>query len=206
MVAATYTASSGVTVSIPIYAKILSSAASIPPGTYTDTYAAGAQASIANNASPTNDAASECTGASGVHPWNATPFTVSVTLAPSCSVTASPLNFGVAGVLSANIDAATNLSVTCTYTTPYSVALSAGNGAGATTSTRAMSLGGNEVDYALYRDASRTLNWGSNVGVDTYAGVGTGAAQSVPVYGRVPPQATPPIGDYSDTVVVTINY
>jgi len=38
-------------------------------------------------------------------------------------------------VLSANIDVATNLAVTCTFLTPYTVGLSAGNAPGATTST-----------------------------------------------------------------------
>lgn len=206
MVALTYS-SSAITFDVqPVYAMILSSGVSIPPGTYTDSYSAGTQASIANDNSPTGNPASECTGANGPHWWNTTAFTVSVTLQPSCTVSASPLNFGTAGVLSANVDATTNLSVACTYTTPYSVALSAGAAPGATTSTRAMTQGAAEVFYSLYQNSARTVNWGSNVGVDTVAGTGTGSAQSLPVYGRVLPQATPSIGAYSDTIVVTVNY
>lgn len=30
--------------------------------------------------------------------------------------------------------------------------------------------------------------------------------QNPPVYGRVPPQATPPAATYADTVVVTVTY
>jgi spore coat protein U-like protein len=38
-------------------------------------------------------------------------------------------------------------------------------------------------------------------------GTGTGATQpAVTVYGRVPPQTTPAIGTYTDTVVVTVTY
>jgi spore coat protein U-like protein len=96
--------------------------------------------------------------------------------------------------------------VTCTYTTPYQVQLSAGGAPGATTTSRAMTLGASQVSYALYQNSGRSVNWGSNLGVDTYSGVGTGSPQSVPVYGLVPAQATPTIGTYSDSVVVTVNY
>jgi spore coat protein U-like protein len=178
----------------------------IPPGTYADTYTAGTQSSISIDNSPTGNPTLECTGASGTHWWVTTGFTVSVTLAPSCAVSASPLGFGAVGLLTGNADATTNLSVTCTYTTPYSVSLSAGNAPGATTSTRAMTNGSAEVYYFLYQDAAHSQNWGSNLGVDTVAGVGTGSAQSLSVYGRVPPQTTPTIGNYSDTIVVTVNY
>ena len=40
----------------------------------------------------------------------------------------------------------------------------------------------------------------------TLGGTGTAATQSIPVYGRVPAQATPPPGTYSDTVVATVTY
>jgi len=206
MVAVTYSTSS-ITFDVqPVYAKILSSGASVPPGTYTDSYSTGVQASIANDSSPSGNPAIECTGANGPHWWNTTAFTVSVTLSSSCSVSATPLNFGTAGVLSANVDATTNLSVACTYTTPYSVSLSAGAAPGATTSTRAMTQGSSEVFYSLFQNSARTVNWGANVGVDTVAGTGTGSAQSIPVYGRVSPQTTPTLGNYSDTVVVTVNF
>jgi spore coat protein U-like protein len=207
MVAVTYNLLLGVTVPFNVYGKILSSGALIPPGTYMDTYTTGAQAAISNDGSaPSGNPATECTGNSNTHWWNTTAFTVSVTLSTSCSVSAVPLAFGSVGVLSANTDATTNLSISCTYTTPYSVALSAGNATGATTSTRAMTNGGSKVYYFLYQDSARSVNWGNNIGVDTVAGVGTGSAQSLSVYGRVPTQTTPTIGNYMDTVVVTVNY
>ena len=69
-----------------------------------------------------------------------------------------------------------------------------------------MTQGASEVFYALYQDSGRTQNWGNNIGVDTVAGTGTGSAQSIPVYGRVRPQTTPTIGNYSDSVLVTVTY
>lgn len=189
-----------------VYGKILSTGALVPPGTYSDSYSAGTQSSISIDALASGNPAVECTGATGTHAWVTTAFTVSVTLSPSCSVTAAALNFGTVGVLSANVDASTAISVACTYTTPYQVQLSAGGAPGATTASRAMTLGAAEVFYALYQDYGRSTNWGSNLGVDTVSGTGTGSAQSIPIYGRVPPQTTPAIGNYSDTIVVTVNY
>jgi spore coat protein U-like protein len=37
-------------------------------------------------------------------------------------------------------------------------------------------------------------------------GTGSGAAQSIPVYGMVPLQEMPGPGDYTDNVVITVTY
>ena len=67
--------------------------------------------------------------------------------------------------------------------------------------------GANSVTYGLYKDAARSTGWGSSiVSGETVSGTGTGSAQALTVYGRVPPQSTPPPGTYSDVVVVTVTY
>lgn len=134
-------------------------------------------------------------------------FNVSMTIQSSCLLaSSSSVAFGTQGVLSANTDATGTLDVQCTNSTPYTVALDAGAGAGATTTTRKMTAGTSTIDYALYRDSARTLTWGNTQGTDTVAGTGTGATQTLTVYGRVPSQSTPAGGSYSDTVNVTITY
>jgi spore coat protein U-like protein len=200
-----YTTASGGHTTTTTSAKIISFLPSIPPGTYTDTYTTAAQSFVDFNTFNTQFPPIIC-GTNGFYTGLATNFTVSVTLLPSCSVSATTLNFGIVGVLTANIDASANLSVTCTITAPYTVSLSAGASPGATTANRAMTGPGGKVKYALYQDPGRTTNWGNNIGVDTVAGTGTGAAQSIPVYGRVAPQATPPVGTYTDTVVITVSF
>ena len=42
--------------------------------------------------------------------------------------------------------------------------------------------------------------------MNVYNGTGTGSEVTIPVYGRVQAQATPPSGTYTDTVIVTIDY
>lgn len=135
-----------------------------------------------------------------------TSMPVQIIIQNACAITIAPtlLDFGAVGVLSANFDNASTMSVTCTTAAPYNIGL--GGGASTNVAARTMTAGGNFVGYELYQDTARTLLWGDTVGTDTLAGTGNGSAQVVTVYGRVPPQATPLAGTYLDTVAVTVTY
>ena len=131
-------------------------------------------------------------------------MTVTATVAGACTVTGSTLAFGA--YVSAAVDAATTMTVNCTTSTPYTIALNAGAGTGATTTVRKMMTGANILDYALFRDAARTLNWGIVTGTDTVAGTGTGANQTVNVFGRITAGQIVAAGSYSDTVGITLTF
>lgn len=134
-------------------------------------------------------------------------FTPSVTIVNSCVIVFTRrLNFRRHGLLDANIDRRKNLRVRCTSGTNYEVGLDAGTTPGGTTSVRKMILGGATIDYMIYQDAARTINWGNNPGVDTVSRVGTGNNQTIRIYGRVPPQTTPAPGTYTDVVTVTVTF
>lgn len=135
-------------------------------------------------------------------------FTVQITIQASCVfVSATTLTFTAVGVIAANDDASTTLSVQCTNTTPYNIGLSAGLGTGATVASRKMTgTGGALVNYTLYSDTNRTTVWGQTIGTDTVSASGSGAAQPYTVYGRVPVQTTPAPGAYTDTITVTVTY
>ncbi|KAG1165703.1 hypothetical protein G6F35_018628 [Rhizopus arrhizus] len=63
------------------------------------------------------------------------------------------------------------------------------------------------LTYELYRDSARSLRWGNTLNVDTVGGTGSGSAQQLTIYGRVPPvTGQPPAGAYNDLVQVTITY
>jgi len=204
----TYVESTGSSWNTTIYAKILSAASNLPPGTYTDTYTTSSQAAIASDSTPTYTAANECTGNSGAHFYSTLNFTVSVIVSPSCSITAGSVNFGTAGLLTNTVDASGTISVTCTSTTPYNILLGNGqNYQGGFEGKRGMALNGATILYNLWQDSARSSYWGSTVGTDTVAGTGTGSAQPYTVYGRVyGSQTTPATGTYTDTVVVTVSY
>ena len=120
-------------------------------------------------------------------------------------VSTNTLDFGTAGVLTANIDTSANFAVQCTNTQSYTISLNAGTGAG-TTTTRTLDNGAALVNYTMWKDAGRTQNWG-DTGAEIMTGLtGTGASQSYTVYGRVPIQTTPAAATYTDTVTITVTY
>ncbi|MDR5823177.1 spore coat protein U domain-containing protein [Caballeronia sp. LZ043] len=142
---------------------------------------------------------------------NSTPlsFAVSATVINDCSLSATNINFGAAGVLNGALTASGTLSVTCTNQDPYSITLSAGSGSGASVADRRMTKGGGseQVRYQLYTNAALTFPWGDGTnGTSIASGTGTGSNQSITVYGRVPPQTTPSAGTYTDTIIATITY
>ena len=69
---------------------------------------------------------------------------------------------------------------------------------------RKMTFSGRQITYGLFRDVARLQPWGTTIGGNTVSGTGSGGTQSVTVYGRIPPQPTPPPGLYQDNITVTI--
>jgi spore coat protein U-like protein len=136
-----------------------------------------------------------------------TTFTVSLTIQADCSITATSLDFGTTGLITSNIDQTTPLTVTCSNGTAYNVGLDGGSVSGSTTTARLLGgTGSNTVNFGLFRDAARTQNWGNTVGSDTQSGTGTGTAQAITVYGRVPTQNAPAAGAYSSTITATVTF
>jgi spore coat protein U-like protein len=130
------------------------------------------------------------------------PFSASATVQQVCTVSATTLNFGsIAGFLTGNHDGTSTVSVKCVNGTAYKVGLDNGQHG-----TRRMQGPGGYISYELYRDSGRTQRWGTNLGVDTASGTGSGNPQNITVFGRVPAQTTPSAGTYSDTVTVTVTY
>lgn len=135
-------------------------------------------------------------------------FNVTMTIQSTCSVQPiSDLSFGTQTAVTANLDATTSIGVQCTNATPYTIALSAGAGSGATVASRLMTAsGGATATYSIYRDSSRSQVWGATTSVDTQGGTGNGSVQSYTAYGRVPPISNPTAGAYTDAVSVTVTY
>jgi spore coat protein U-like protein len=134
---------------------------------------------------------------------NAT-MAVSATVQASCSISANALSFGT--YTSAQLDASTTLSVNCTNTTSYNIGLDVGGGSGATVASRKMANGSQLLNYTVYSDTNRATVWGSTVGSNVVYGTGSGAAQTINVYGRIPAGQLPTPGSYTDTLTATITY
>jgi spore coat protein U-like protein len=170
-------------VTVTSYAVL--SAQALPPfGTYTSTITVTLEAGGANG--------------SGT-------FQVTANVPPLCSVAANNLNFGT--YIRTQLDGTTTLSATCTSTAPYNIGLDQGVAPGATVTTRSMTGPGSQrLNYGLFKDSGRTINWGATVGTDTVAATGTGVAQTFTVYGRIPASQSAGPGNYQDTITVTLTF
>ncbi|MBT2326228.1 spore coat protein U domain-containing protein [Variovorax paradoxus] len=140
-------------------------------------------------------------------------FQVLITVAKACSVTAgaaSNLNFGTVNSSDTALSTSSNISVTCSKSTPYNVGLLPSNNS--TTGAGVMSpavAGPDTVAYQLRSVSAAGPVWGNtatatDVG-NGVAGTGTGAAQTIPVFATVASANVTP-GSYADTVTVQVNY
>ncbi|HJW42557.1 MAG TPA: spore coat U domain-containing protein [Rhizomicrobium sp.] len=184
------------TASIPIYGAVIANQQTVMAGSYSSTL------TMFYTFDDHNTTACPEAG-KGNH---TTTFTATATVTTNCTVSATTLGFGSVGLLTSNVDVTNSVSVTCTNGTPYNIGLSAGSGTGATVANRLMTNSGTTVGYTIYSNSGRTTVWGNTVGTDTVSGTGTGTAQSITAYGRVPAQTTPKPQSYSDTLVATVTY
>jgi len=134
-----------------------------------------------------------------------TTFAVTATVQATCLVSATPMAFGT--YTGTQATSSSTVSVTCTNTTPYNVGLNAGVATGATVSSRKMTGPSSALlNYSLFSDSARTVNWGQTVGTDTVSGSGNGTAQALTVYGQVAAGQYVAPGAYTDTITATVTY
>jgi spore coat protein U-like protein len=130
-------------------------------------------------------------------------FNVTANIPTSCSVTAgSDLAFG--DYTGTQIDATTTVSVTCTSGGAYTVGLNDGTHF-SSPNRRMLHDTADFLNYELYKEEARTNRWG-NSGAELVDGTGTGSAQTLTVYGRLPGSQSLIAGAYTDTITVTVTY
>jgi spore coat protein U-like protein len=134
-----------------------------------------------------------------------TTFAVTASVQGSCTISSTALSFGA--YTGTALPGTSTITVNCTGGTTYNVGLNAGT-SGGTVTTRKMTgqyLNGT-LAYSLFSNSAMTTNWGNTVGTDTSAGTGTGAAQTLTVYGKIPAGTAPAADGYSDTITATVTY
>jgi spore coat protein U-like protein len=133
------------------------------------------------------------------------PFTASATVINNCNISANNLSFGTAGILASGLSATGSVSARCTNGDAFRISLNGGNSGNVAARVMQRQGGGGSVGYQLYTDAARSIPWGDGTaGTGMVTGTGSGNAQAISVYGRVPTQRTPAPGTYSDTITATI--
>jgi spore coat protein U-like protein len=190
---------------VPIYGRVSSGQTALVAGTYSSAFSGVTQAELTYQGSLLGlVACSSITAGS-----TALSFNVNASVINDCTLAATNINFGATGVLTSTLTATGTLSVACTNNDPYSIALSAGSGSGASVADRSMtrSGGSDQIHYQLYTNAGYSTPWGDGTGSTVpVTGTGTGSSQAITVYARVLPQTTPAAGTYSDLIVATITY
>lgn len=140
-----------------------------------------------------------------------TSMTVSAAIPNSCTAsTTGNMAFGTLAAsltVSANVDTTGTLSVTCLNGGTYTVI--ADNGQNVSSGQRRMTKNGSSgpfLNYNIYADSGRSTAFPTAVGSATTQ-TGSGSAQTITVYGRIPANATATeAGAYSDTLGFTITY
>jgi spore coat protein U-like protein len=184
--------------SATLYGRVVAGQSTATPGAYQDQF-------IGNHTAVTiNESSSSAPGTCATSILSTFAFTASANVTSQCSVSATTLNFGTVGLLAANTDGTSTVSVQCANGVAYQVGLN--NGQHASGNARRMQGPGGLVSYELYRNTTRTQRWGNTLNGDTVTGGGTGSTQNLTVYGRVPAQGTPSAGTYNDTITVTVTY
>lgn len=135
-----------------------------------------------------------------------TSMMVAVDVVGDCTISATPLIFGLYNPDSCMpTDSTARLKVLCTLNTPYYVTLDQGSGNSASTRLRRMSgPDHSSIKYILTQNPTHTINWGNVAGIDAKFGVGNGLNQTLVVYGQIPAKQNVVIGSYRDIVNVNI--
>jgi spore coat protein U-like protein len=107
------------------------------------------------------------------------------------------------------VDGQGGVDVTCDASVAFDIALNPGLHS-STFAPRRMGHATKSylLDYNLFLDPARTQVWGDGTNATfTQSGHGNGAAQNYTIYGRIPGlQTGVGVGDYSDSVTVTVTY
>jgi spore coat protein U-like protein len=133
--------------------------------------------------------------------------------AVTCTVSASTVAFGTYFPFAAlPLDSTGNIRISCLPSgraqVSYDIFLN--SGLSGSYSPRKMFQGISPLNYNLYTDSTRTLIWGdgtagTSIVSDSYQFGGI-SIRDYPVYGRLFPLQSVPVGPYSDTITVTVNY
>ena len=137
-----------------------------------------------------------------------TTMAVTATVLKFCTVVATPMVFGNYTSSTDAISTST-ITVTCTSGTTYDIGLDAGGTSGATVTTRQMRgtvATTARLNYSLYSDPARSVNWGNTISADTVH-LTAGVVPTIStVYGKVLAGQFSTPDAYTDLVNVTVTY
>jgi len=140
--------------------------------------------------------------------------------AGDCTITTSPINFGVYDPITttAPVDSTGTVRVQCSATDfgellgGVNVAIALSQGSSGTYAARTLRQApGSTLQYNLYTTAGRTTVWGNGAGGTNTVGGAVGglfsgqpSPRSFTIFGRLPAGQDPNLGLHSDTITLTV--
>ncbi|CAK9889692.1 MULTISPECIES: Csu type fimbrial protein [Pseudomonas] len=142
-----------------------------------------------------------------------TSLTVSLTVTNDCQITSPNISFGSAPVVGGFSTVTSNVNVSCTKGSNYTVGLDDGQNVSAGR-RRMKSAANNYMAYDIFKSAG-SVRWGSvttarraSSDADINPGVGTGTGSQIFNYNAkvYTDQSTPPAGTYLDNVILDVQF
>ncbi len=142
-------------------------------------------------------------------------MSVTATVISTCTISSGNLSFGNYDAVGSNASApllgTAAISATCTQGASAMVDIDAGLnpiGTGNTQTRRMKGTGTNYLSYGIYKDSAHSQPWGTKTSGTTASVTGAGGTTpvSLTAYGSVASAQNVPVGSYTDSVAVTINY
>ena len=127
-----------------------------------------------------------------------------------CSISTTSIVFGTYDVLNPTaLDTNGSLIYRCEGR-DHNIQISLDQGGAPSFATRRMLSSGNQLFFNLFLDAARTVIWGDGTGGTQFLFVRNPQPNnrdiSVPIYGRIPALQDVKVGNYTNTITVTINF
>lgn len=131
-------------------------------------------------------------------------LSVSVEVVPNCTVSAAPLSLNPRQAQPS--EAAADIVIACGPDEPFTVALDQGGHASGATRRAYDAVTGRYLAYDIYRDPGRSQRWSD--GPDgVVSGITNASGKALfKAYGAMPADQDLMAGNYSDQVVVTVNF
>ena len=135
-------------------------------------------------------------------------MTVSATVPAICTIATTNMNFGSYNSTQASSTLAqATITATCTGNTYAIVFLNSGANSGGNSQRKLQGSGTQVLNYNIFTEDDYNTVWGDGTGgTGLRAFDSTGTPQTLTAYGAIPPNQIVPVGNYSDTVTVTITY
>jgi spore coat protein U-like protein len=126
----------------------------------------------------------------------------------ACQFTSvSDVNFGAYNVFarSPNHDGVGSLRIKCQGGGKAATVLLS-SGQSQSFSPRTLRSGAQSLNYNLYTSAARTMVWGDGTAGTHTMSAGKNASTVLDVFGSIPEGQDPTVGNYTDNIVVTVNF